>query len=58
MNITSKLFKRKIEYDQIDDKKNTELIFVLYDEFVAKHKTEQVALRHFEQYLIGIRKYK
>lgn len=31
---------------------------VLYDEFVSKFKTEKVALRHFEQYLIGIKRFK
>lgn len=58
LSVASQMFKRKIDYDDIKEKQDLELADILYDEYVAKYKTEHIALRHFEQFLIGIKKYK
>ena len=58
LTIAAGMYKRKQEYEGTKDKNDQDLIFILFDELLAKHKNEKITLRNLEQFLIGIRKFK
>ncbi|CAI2364698.1 unnamed protein product [Moneuplotes crassus] len=53
LEIAGNIYKRNIQ----NEAKDTELMFILYDELIAKHKNKKIALRYYEQFLIGLNNY-
>ena len=53
------LFKKRIKYNkEADDFHNVpELKFILYEEILSRYKNSKTALKFFEQFLIGLKKY-